>query len=44
LFPEFFAKRPDLKILVVSGDADAAVPFMGTLRWMNCLDQPVVSY
>jgi len=29
------------RILVVSGDADSAVPFEGTLRWMNCLGRPV---
>ena len=43
LFPEFFAKAPHWRILVVSGDADSAVPFMGTMRWINCLKQPVVS-
>ncbi|EDQ86318.1 uncharacterized protein MONBRDRAFT_38512 [Monosiga brevicollis MX1] len=41
LFPEFFKKRPDLRILVVSGDADSAVPFMGTMRWINCLNMTV---
>jgi len=37
LFPKFFAKAPEWKIWVVSGTADAAVPFLGTERWMNCL-------
>ena len=27
LFPQFFEQAPDWKILVVSGDADSAVPF-----------------
>jgi len=43
LFPKFFAKRPDWKILVVSGTADAAVPFIGTQRWMGCLGRNVVN-
>lgn len=41
LFPKFFDKAPQWKILVVSGDADAAVPFMGTERWIHCLNRPV---
>ena len=41
LFPKFFTQRPDWKILVVSGTADAAVPFLGTERWMECLKRPV---
>lgn len=41
LFPKFFEKRPDWKILVVSGDADSAVPFLGTQRWMECLGRTV---
>eukprot|EP01060_Flectonema_neradi_P026925 TRINITY_DN36569_c0_g1_i1.p1 TRINITY_DN36569_c0_g1~~TRINITY_DN36569_c0_g1_i1.p1 ORF type:complete len:467 (+),score=100.95 TRINITY_DN36569_c0_g1_i1:72-1472(+) len=41
LFPNFFEKRPDWKIIVISGDADSAVPFLGTERWMNCLGRPV---
>ena len=43
LFPFFFEKAPQWKILVVSGTADSAVPFMGTERWMNCLKRPVVN-
>ena len=27
---------------IVSGTADAAVPFIGTERWMECLGQPVL--
>lgn len=42
IFPKFFEKRPDWKIVVVSGTADAAVPFLGTERWMKCLNRPVV--
>ena len=33
LFPTFFEKAPHWRITVVSGDADAAVPFLGTQRW-----------
>lgn len=25
----------------MSGDADAAVPFVGTMRWINCLGREV---
>ena len=42
LFPTFFSKKPDWKITVVSGDADSAVPFIGTQRWIECLDRDVV--
>lgn len=42
LFPTFFEKRPDWKISVVSGDADAAVPFIGSQRWIECLGREVV--
>eukprot|EP01047_Picozoa_sp_COSAG01_P009921 COSAG01_NODE_414_length_17360_cov_226.576907_21_plen_106_part_00 len=42
LFPKFFKQAPHWKIAVVSGTADAAVPFLGTERWMDCLGQPVV--
>lgn len=40
-YAQFFSKAPQWRILVVSGDADSAVPFMGTMRWMNCLARPV---
>jgi serine carboxypeptidase-like clade 2 len=40
LFPEFFTKAPNWRLLVVSGDADAAVPFIGTERWIQCLGRP----
>lgn len=43
LFPKFFEKAPHWKILVVSGTADAAVPFVGTERWMGCLGRDVVN-
>ena len=42
LFPGFFEKRPDWKISVISGDADSAVPFIGSQRWIECLARPVV--
>ena len=42
LFPKFFKLAPHWKIAVVSGTADAAVPFLGTERWMECLSQPVL--
>ena len=42
LFPKFFKQAPHWKIAVVSGTADAAVPFLGTERWMECLSQPVL--
>lgn len=42
LFPKFFKQAPHWKIAVVSGTADAAVPFLGTERWMECLNQPVL--
>merc|ERR1711865_631651 len=43
LFPHFFEAKnsSDWKIAIVSGTADAAVPFIGTERWMNCLGRPV---
>jgi carboxypeptidase C (cathepsin A) len=41
LFPHFFEKAANWSIAVVSGTADAAVPFIGTERWMNCLGRPV---
>ena len=39
----FFAdeRAKDWKIWVVSGTADAAVPFIGTERWMNCLNRTI---
>jgi len=41
LFPRFFEEAPHWSIAVVSGTADAAVPFLGTERWMECLAQPM---
>eukprot|EP00656_Telonema_subtile_P042700 TRINITY_DN4850_c0_g1_i2.p1 TRINITY_DN4850_c0_g1~~TRINITY_DN4850_c0_g1_i2.p1 ORF type:complete len:483 (-),score=87.57 TRINITY_DN4850_c0_g1_i2:257-1705(-) len=43
LFPKFFERRPDWKVAVVSGTADAAVPFLGTQRWMECLGRNVTT-
>lgn len=43
LFPKFFAKAPQWTIMVVSGDADAAVPFMGTEHWIGCLKRPITN-
>eukprot|EP01061_Rhynchopus_euleeides_P003466 TRINITY_DN12714_c0_g1_i1.p1 TRINITY_DN12714_c0_g1~~TRINITY_DN12714_c0_g1_i1.p1 ORF type:complete len:473 (+),score=213.43 TRINITY_DN12714_c0_g1_i1:37-1455(+) len=37
IYPKFFEKRPDWKLIVISGDVDAAVPLLGTERWMHCL-------
>ena len=42
LFPQIFKQAPDWKITVVSGDADAAVPFVGTQRWVECLGRKVI--
>lgn len=28
---------------MVSGTADSAVPFVGSERWIGCLDRPVVN-
>lgn len=41
LFPRFFSEAPHWRIQVVSGTADAAVPFLGTERWMECLGREV---
>jgi len=40
---ERFFRETDWRVLVWSGDADAAVPFLGTQRWIECLGQPVVA-
>lgn len=42
LFPKFRRLAPHWKIHVVSGTADAAVPFIGTQREIECLKLPVV--
>jgi hypothetical protein len=39
---ERFLQETEWRILVWSGDADAAVPFEGTQRWIECLGQPIV--
>ena len=31
------------RILIYSGDADSAVPFIGTQRWIQCLNSPITS-
>eukprot|EP01059_Diplonema_ambulator_P034346 TRINITY_DN7634_c0_g1_i1.p1 TRINITY_DN7634_c0_g1~~TRINITY_DN7634_c0_g1_i1.p1 ORF type:complete len:471 (+),score=157.78 TRINITY_DN7634_c0_g1_i1:63-1475(+) len=41
LYPKFFQLRPQWKQIVISGTADSAVPFMGTERWLKCLNRPV---
>ncbi|KAJ9436843.1 Serine carboxypeptidase 24 [Diplonema papillatum] len=43
LYPKFFSMRPKWKQIVISGDADSAVPFMGTERWLRCLERPVTN-
>lgn len=42
LFPKFFEQVPDWKIAVVSGTADAAVPFIGTQRELECLKRKII--
>jgi serine carboxypeptidase-like clade 2 len=39
---EKFVRETNWRILVYSGDADSAVPFIGTQRWIECLHLPVV--
>jgi len=39
---EFFIANTDWSILIFSGDADSAVPFIGTQKWIDCLGQPIV--
>ena len=43
LFRKFLAtpRSQRWRILVYSGDADAAVPFLGTQKWVHCLSRPV---
>jgi len=36
-----FINQTNWRILVYSGDADSAVPFIGTQRWIQCLEQPI---
>jgi len=36
-----FTTTTNLDIMIYSGDADSAVPFIGTQRWIKCLGQPV---
>jgi hypothetical protein len=38
---ERFINETDWRILIWSGDVDAAVPFIGTQRWIECLGQDV---
>jgi serine carboxypeptidase-like clade 2 len=41
-FTRFIAET-DWRILIWSGDVDAAVPFEGTQKWIECLGQPVTT-
>lgn len=38
-----FITDTDWNLVVFSGDVDAAVPTVGTERWINCLDLPIVN-
>ena len=38
-----FINETNWRMLVYSGDVDAAVPTIGTQRWINCLGQPVIN-
>jgi len=42
LFPLFFEAAPQWRLMVVSGTADAAVPVLGTQRWISCLGRKTV--
>eukprot|EP01104_Vermistella_antarctica_P013556 TRINITY_DN411_c0_g2_i4.p1 TRINITY_DN411_c0_g2~~TRINITY_DN411_c0_g2_i4.p1 ORF type:complete len:530 (-),score=77.91 TRINITY_DN411_c0_g2_i4:125-1486(-) len=37
-----FAKVPQWRVVIYSGDEDSAVPFIGTQRWIECLGRPVL--
>jgi serine carboxypeptidase-like clade 2 len=39
-FKKFIAQTT-WKIIIYSGDADSAVPFLGTQRWISCLNRPI---
>jgi len=43
LFQEFLttARSQKWRILIYSGDFDAAVPFLGSQKWVHCLGRPV---
>lgn len=41
LYQRFFRDAPDWRILVFSGDGDAAVPYLSTQRWIECLKRPI---
>lgn len=43
IYEEMFAKHPDIKILVYSGDTDGSVPTWGSLKWIESLNQKVTS-
>jgi len=38
-----FISQTDWRILIYSGDLDAAVPFVGTQRWIECLQRPITN-
>lgn len=42
LYQRFFRDAPELRVLVFSGDADGAVPYLSTQRWIECLKRPIV--
>eukprot|EP00727_Mastigamoeba_balamuthi_P007090 m51a1_g3000 putative serine carboxypeptidase-like 40-like (469) ;mRNA; f:771932-773490 len=43
VYQQIFRMAPHLRVLVFSGDFDAAVPFLETQKWIACLGRPVRS-
>ncbi len=35
VYPIIFSMAPELDIMIYSGDADACVPFFGTVQWTS---------